>query len=201
MTTQLKSPHGTVHLTLGTPLGSLVLAARQGMLASALFNYDPPADAVFAESLIVDGRGLAKGFAGLVAADPCVRVLVDVAHRLQRYFNGDAVTFADVRLLPHGTMFQRSVWQVLRRIGYGEVWTYAQVAQTLGEPHKARAVGQAVGKNPWGVVVPCHRVIGSDGTLRAMAGGMAVKAHLLALEDRDLLSAVTGAKAASQVNT
>lgn len=201
MSTQLKSPHGTVHLTLGTPLGPLGLAARQGMLSNAIFNHNPPADAVFAESLIEDGRGLAKGFAGLVAADPNVRVLVDVAHRLQRYFNGDVVSFADVRLLPVGTMFQRSVWQVLRRIGYGEVWTYAQVAQTLGEPHKARAVGQAVGKNPWGVVVPCHRVIGSDGTLRGIAGGMAVKAHLLALEDRDLLSAVTGAGAASHINT
>ena len=201
MSAQLKAPHGTVHLILGTPLGSLALSARQGMLANVLFNHEPPADAVFAESLIEDGRGLAKGFSGLVGADPNVRVLVDVAHRLQRYFNGDAVSFSDIRLLPFGTMFQRSVWQVLRRISYGEVWTYAKVAQTLGEPHKARAVGQAIGKNPWGVVVPCHRVIGSDGTLRGFAGGMAVKAHLLALEDRDLLSAVTGAGATSQLNT
>ena len=101
--------------------------------------------------------------------------------QLKRYFAGDRRAF-DLSLDVRGTVFQRNVWQLLRQIPYGVTRTYADIALQLGKPRAARAVGQAVGANPLSIVVPCHRVVGSDGTLTGYGGGLARKQFLLELE-------------------
>ena len=88
----------------------------------------------------------------------------------------------DVPLAPEGTAFQRDVWNALLRIPYGETTTYGQLAQTIGRPSAVRAVGAANGQNPIPIIIPCHRVIGSDGRLVGFGGGLNVKRFLLALE-------------------
>ncbi len=87
-----------------------------------------------------------------------------------------------VALDPQGTAFQRSVWQMLRGIGCGDVARYGDLARRLGRPKAARAVGAAVGRNPISVIVPCHRVLGQDGSLTGYAGGLPRKRALLELE-------------------
>ncbi|HEY3131398.1 MAG TPA: methylated-DNA--[protein]-cysteine S-methyltransferase [Acidobacteriota bacterium] len=101
--------------------------------------------------------------------------------QLQGYFEGRVKQF-DLRLAPLGTDFQRSVWNQLRTIAYGETRTYGQIAASLGEPSKARAVGAAVGRNPIAIIIPCHRVVGHDGGLTGYGGGLDRKAKLLELE-------------------
>ncbi len=102
--------------------------------------------------------------------------------RLQRYFRGQRVDFNDRLDMSAGTPFQQAVWQATQRIGYGERQTYRWVAGEVGRPRGARAVGQALGANPLPLVVPCHRVVGSDGGLAGFGGGLEMKAYLLKLE-------------------
>ncbi len=104
-----------------------------------------------------------------------------VARQIDEYFAGARTTF-DLPLAPRGTAFQRGVWDELRRIPAGTTITYGELAARAGHPGAARAVGAAVGRNPISIVVPCHRVVGADGTLTGYAGGVARKAFLLALE-------------------
>ena len=103
------------------------------------------------------------------------------AEQLAEYFAGARRDF-DLPLNPQGTEFQRSVWEVLQRIPYGETCSYRAQADALGKPSAIRAVARANGANPIAVVVPCHRVIGADGTLTGYAGGLDLKARLLTLE-------------------
>ncbi len=103
--------------------------------------------------------------------------------QLSAYFDGKRRDF-DLQLAPEGTDFQRRVWEELRRIPYGETISYGKLARRIGRPTASRAVGAANGKNPLAIVVPCHRVIGADGTLTGYGGGLAVKQALLALERR-----------------
>ncbi len=105
----------------------------------------------------------------------------EVISQLCAYFDGTRTTF-DVRLAPRGTAFQREVWRALAAIPYGETKTYAEIARAIGRPSAVRAVGAANGKNPLSIVVPCHRVIGRDGTLTGYAGGIDNKRRLLELE-------------------
>jgi methylated-DNA-[protein]-cysteine S-methyltransferase len=105
----------------------------------------------------------------------------DVAAQLREYFAGTRTTF-DVELAPAGTEFQRRVWAQLRTIPYGETRSYGAVAAELGTPGASRAVGLANGRNPISIIVPCHRVIGADGSLTGYGGGMERKRHLLDLE-------------------
>lgn len=101
---------------------------------------------------------------------------------LQRYFAQPDSAW-DLPLHPGvGTPFQRRVWQALRRLAPGQTTHYGALAQQLGTPQAARAVGAAVGRNPWSIVVPCHRVLGADGSLTGYAGGLPRKTALLALE-------------------
>jgi methylated-DNA-[protein]-cysteine S-methyltransferase len=100
---------------------------------------------------------------------------------LERYFAGERVVF-DVPLDPWGTEFQVRVWTALRRIPYGETRSYQDVGRMVDRPKGAHAVGQAVGRNPFGIVVPCHRVIAADGTLGGFGGMEHLKSRLLALE-------------------
>ena len=105
----------------------------------------------------------------------------DVAEQLDAYFAGDLTTF-DVRLDLHGTEFQRAVWALLLEIPYGETRSYGELAIRLGNPGASRAVGLANGRNPVGIIVPCHRVIGADGSLTGYGGGLPRKRRLLELE-------------------
>ena len=109
--------------------------------------------------------------------------LAAVRAQLAEYFAGERTAF-DLPLAPAGTPFQMDVWDALRRIPYGETRCYGDLAKELGRPGAARAVGAANGRNPISIVVPCHRVVGSTGTLTGYAGGVAVKERLLALERR-----------------
>ena len=98
---------------------------------------------------------------------------------------GRRTTF-DLPLAPAGTEFQRDVWNALLRIPYGETTSYGQLARTIGRPMAVRAVGAANGQNPIPIIIPCHRVIGSDGRLVGFGGGLNVKRFLLGLEQRRL---------------
>ncbi|HEX7610606.1 MAG TPA: methylated-DNA--[protein]-cysteine S-methyltransferase, partial [Solirubrobacteraceae bacterium] len=104
--------------------------------------------------------------------------LADVAGQLAAYFAGTLTEF-DVQLELAGTDFQREVWQALRAIPYGETISYGELAQRVGKPSASRAVGLANGRNPIAIIVPCHRVIGADGSLTGYGGGLARKAWLL----------------------
>lgn len=108
-------------------------------------------------------------------------IFQSVKEQLERYFAGDAVQF-DVPIAAKGTPFQQSVWHVLTTIPYGETWSYAQLADAIGNPKAVRAVGLANGKNPVSVIVPCHRVIGKNGKLTGYAGGIERKQRLLTIE-------------------
>jgi methylated-DNA-[protein]-cysteine S-methyltransferase len=105
----------------------------------------------------------------------------DVRAQLQEYFAGERVAF-DVPLAMHGTRFELQVWHALVDIPYGETVSYGEIATRIGQPSAARAVGLANGRNPIAVIVPCHRVIGANGTLTGYGGGLERKQLLLELE-------------------
>ena len=106
----------------------------------------------------------------------------DLPNRLQRYFNGDMVLFPDRIDLSGATTFHRAVWDATLSIPYGETRTYAWVAQQIGKPRALRAVGRALARNPFPIIVPCHRVVSSNGDLGGFSGGLALKKRLLELE-------------------
>ena len=108
-------------------------------------------------------------------------VLAATARQLREYFAGERQHF-DLPLAPSGTAFQRSVWAALAAIPYGEVRSYGEIARAIGRASAVRAVGAANGRNPLPIVVPCHRVIGSNGSLTGFAGGLRAKQTLLARE-------------------
>ena len=107
------------------------------------------------------------------------------AAQLGEYFAGKRREF-DLDLAPYGTDFQLRVWQALRKIPYGAVRNYGDIARAIGQPSAARAVGQANGCNPLPIVIPCHRVIASDGSIGGYSGGLNIKHRLLALESVEL---------------
>ncbi len=121
---------------------------------------------------------LAKRGIGL-AWDPS-RV-AHVAAAMKAYFAREIRDF-DLAVAPHGTPFQKAVWNALLEIPYGETWSYGELALRLGKPNASRAVGRANGTNPVSLVIPCHRVIGASGTLTGYGGGLDRKRALLALE-------------------
>ncbi len=104
------------------------------------------------------------------------------ARELAEYLRGERRAFGFAWAIEEGTPFQREVWRALEAIPYGETRRYAELAQTIGRPRAVRAVGAANARNPMSIVVPCHRVVGADGSLTGYAGGLALKARLLALE-------------------
>ncbi|MGH8279228.1 MAG: methylated-DNA--[protein]-cysteine S-methyltransferase [Gammaproteobacteria bacterium] len=107
-----------------------------------------------------------------------------VVAQLKEYFAGERQSF-DLELAPEGTSFQQKVWHALRKIPYGSTWSYSQLAERVGNPKAARAVGAANGQNPLPIVVPCHRVIGANGALTGFGGGLGIKRKLLELESRE----------------
>ena len=113
-------------------------------------------------------------------------ILASCAQQLTEYFAGKRSLF-DLPLDAGGTAFQQTVWSALVAIPYGELRSYSDIANTIGKPKAVRAVGAANGRNPIPIVVPCHRVIGSDGSLTGFAGGLPMKTKLLTLEGALLL--------------
>jgi methylated-DNA-[protein]-cysteine S-methyltransferase len=105
----------------------------------------------------------------------------DAAEQLREYFAGERTAF-ELDLAPRGTTFQLAVWEALRAIPYGETVSYAELAVSMGRPDAVRAVGAANGRNPLSIVVPCHRVIGADGSLTGFSAGLEAKRTLLDLE-------------------
>jgi len=108
-------------------------------------------------------------------------VLHETARQLEEYFGRRRRQFT-IPVIPAGTGFQHKVWTALLRIPYGETRTYLDIARAIGKPGSVRAVGAANGANPIAIIIPCHRVIGSDGSLTGYGGGMALKRRLLVLE-------------------
>ncbi|RUP05154.1 MAG: methylated-DNA--[protein]-cysteine S-methyltransferase [Mycobacterium sp.] len=150
--------------TIDSPIGPLTLAGRDGVLTNLRMvdqTYEPsradwtPDDSGFSEAV----------------------------HQLDAYFAGELCDF-DVPLDLHGTEFQRRVWEALLTIPYGETRSYGQIAEQIGAPGAARAVGLANGHNPIAIIVPCHRVIGAAGKLTGYGGGLDRKQTLLTLEKR-----------------
>lgn len=157
-----------VHASHASPIGPLLLVGERdgsgGVRLSGIFmeehRHGPAVDPSWVE-------------------DPAA--FREVMGQLDEYFAGSRATF-DLALAPAGTPFQQRVWAELARIPAGTTVTYGELARRVGRPGAARAVGAAVGRNPVSIVVPCHRVVGSDGALTGYAGGIARKAFLLALE-------------------
>ncbi len=148
-----------------SPVGLLTLVASEQGLAAVLWPDDPP------------GR-VRLDLAEEAPDHPMIR---EAERQLAEYFAGRRIEF-DLPLDPSGTPFQQKVWSALRSIPFGETRTYAEVATQIGHPGAARAGGAASGRNPLSIVAPCHRVVGTSGELTGFAGGLAVKARLLAFE-------------------
>lgn len=151
------------HTTVDSPVGPLTLVAHDGVLSGLYMTEQRyrPADETFGPE------------------DPSL--FGDAITQLTEYFAGTRTTF-DLPLDLIGTPFQRTVWHALCEIPYGETVSYGELAQRLGRPSAARAVGLANGRNPIGIIVPCHRVVGSGGDLTGYGGGLARKRHLLDFE-------------------
>jgi methylated-DNA-[protein]-cysteine S-methyltransferase len=113
-------------------------------------------------------------------------ILLEAERQLAEYFAGTRTTF-DLPLEPDGTAFQKKVWRALRKIPFGTTRSYLELAKAVGAPSASRAVGAANGKNPLSIILPCHRVVGARGHLTGFAGGLKIKATLLALEARALM--------------
>ncbi|HEU4992171.1 MAG TPA: methylated-DNA--[protein]-cysteine S-methyltransferase [Luteimonas sp.] len=157
--------HGAVrHAVIDSPVGPLVLAADDAHLQ--VLEFETPAHPVKRGADWREGRN----------------AVIDAAHRqLDEYFAGRRRDF-DLPLAPQGTEFQRGVWWALADIPYGRTISYAQLASSIGKPTATRAVGAANGRNPLSIVLPCHRVIGADGSLTGYGGGLPIKTFLLTLE-------------------
>jgi methylated-DNA-[protein]-cysteine S-methyltransferase len=155
----------TCYTRLPSPLGPLLLVGTENALTAV---------------------GLPSGRDGF-QPDPhwteTAAPFAEPVRQLDAYFAGTLRRF-DLRLAPAGTPFQQRVWQALREIPYGETVSYSELARRIGRPAAARAVGAANGRNPLAIVIPCHRVIGSDGRLVGYGGGLPAKSALLALERR-----------------
>jgi len=148
---------------MDSPLGTLTLASTERGLASVRFGLNMPSDGTFDD-----------------AANH------EAIEQLQEYFEGRRTQF-DLPLDVQGTPFQIAVWDELRKIPYGSTCSYIDIARSLGKAGAARAVGMANHENPVAVVIPCHRVVGADGSLTGYAGGLHLKQQLLGIEKQSQL--------------
>ena len=151
---------------IDSPIGTLTIAERAGRVCLLHFGPDGPAiDPIFD-----------RWYPGEPRARQRITGIRDV---LSRYFAGDVAVLDTIPVELNGTPFQKNVWQALRRIPGGTTISYAELAKRIGEPSAVRAVGTANGANPVAVIVPCHRVIGSNGKLTGYGGGLDRKQWLL----------------------
>jgi methylated-DNA-[protein]-cysteine S-methyltransferase len=153
------------HSVLESPIGPLVVVSADGVLAGLYMSEHLHAPSGFGER----------------TAD----CLPAVREELEAYFDGDLTTFS-VPVAPRGTEFQQRVWAALQEIPYAQTTSYGELAARIGAPNASRAVGLANGRNPISIVIPCHRVIGANGSLTGYGGGLERKQHLLALERGEL---------------
>jgi len=158
----------TVHTAIDSPVGELTIVATDNGVRAIVWPDD-------------DSVRVPVGDSTECADHP---VLAAAVTQLAEYFAGERHDF-DLPLDPVGSEFQRQAWMALREIPYGETISYGEQAERLGDRNKARAVGAANGKNPISIVVPCHRVIGSSGSLTGFAGGLDAKNWLLDHERRN----------------
>ncbi len=165
---------------MDSPLGPIKIVAHRGAITAVEFTgavADPggPRSSVAVAAVRSAGRPVGER----VDDDP---LLVEAVRQLNAYFARDLKEF-DLPLRPEGSAFQQRVWEQLRRIGYGETASYGEIAKRLGmNAGASRAVGLANGRNPIGIVIPCHRVVGAKGLLSGYAGGVERKQALLDLE-------------------
>ena len=148
---------------IASPVGKLLLAGQTSVLEMIGFP---------------EGKGIIYPEDGWVQDDS---VFSEAEDQLNEYFEGKRQQF-DLKLKPSGTPFQLSVLAALQDIPFGQTTTYRDIAESVGRPKAVRAVGAANGRNPLPIVIPCHRVIGADGTLTGFGGGLTAKAFLLNLE-------------------
>ena len=165
-----RSKKGETNMTLfyketESPVGKLKLVASSNALVAVLWEHERTNRVKLAEMKFNPGHP----------------VLIEAERQLMEYFSGARTEFA-LPLEPRGSEFQKKVWQALRAIPFGKTRSYLDLAKTVGSSRAVRAVGAANGKNPLSIIVPCHRVIGANGSLTGFAGGLEVKAKLLALE-------------------
>jgi methylated-DNA-[protein]-cysteine S-methyltransferase len=157
------------HVVVDSPVGPLTLVASAGAVAGLYMTdqrHRPPGESF-----------------GEPADDPDGEPFAAASRQLREYFGGERTGF-DLPLALDGTAFQRRVWAALQEIPYGHTVSYGQLADRIGQPSASRAVGLANGKNPVGIIVPCHRVVGADGGLTGYGGGIERKRYLLAHEQR-----------------
>ncbi len=169
--TMTSSPQAVprTHAVVDSPVGPLTLVAAGGALAGLYMTEQRhlPAPETFGAPDTGQGGEL----------------FAEASRQLEQYFDGERTEF-DLRLTLNGTAFQRRVWAALRGIRYGQTISYGQLAGRIGQPSASRAVGLANGKNPIGIVVPCHRVVAADGGLTGYGGGIERKHYLLAHEQQ-----------------
>ncbi len=147
-----------------TPVNTLYVVASPHGLEGVFFNKQ--------SFTLVQQIGLAT---------PAEQVLTKTINQLNEYFGGQRKIF-DLPVNPEGTTFQQDVWKAVARIPFGQTMAYRDIARMINKPKAVRAVGSAIGKNPLGIIIPCHRIIAADGSLGGYAGGLGVKRQLLALE-------------------
>ena len=147
---------------IASPLGKLVVTAFNGHLTG-----------LYLPNQGFDARGQ--------TAEPRLELFHRARVQLEAYFKGERLAF-DLPLAPPGTDFQNLVWRRLCQIPFGQTMSYRQLAEAIGKPRASRAVGNANGKNPISIIIPCHRVVGFNGKLTGYAGGIEAKAWLLAHE-------------------
>ena len=158
-----------VRTTIDSPVGELTLIASDAGLRAVLWQDDRVTRVPLPPDIVDD------------AEHPVLRAAVA---QLGEYFAGTRTEF-DLPLAPEGTPFQQKSWEALRAIPYGETISYGEQARRLGSPSAVRAVGAANGRNPISIIVPCHRVIGSNGSLTGFAAGLEAKAWLLRHESSE----------------
>ena len=155
----------TFFTTLPSPVGRLTLEGEGDDLVGLYFDNDPSAARAQGGSVRDDGR------------------LQPALAQLREYFAGQRTDF-DLSLAPPGTAFQTSVWRALQRIPFGGTASYGEIARAIGRPAASRAIGGANHRNPIAIIIPCHRVIGADGSMTGYGGGLDRKRILLDLEAR-----------------
>lgn len=160
MTKEKSSERAATHLK--TPIGILQIAASDEGLVAVVFPNETK-----------------RNFAKTKGTEAAQRHLAKAVKALEEYFAGKRHDFSDLTLAPSGTDFQKRVWQALYKIPFGETRSYGDIARAIDNPKGVRAVGLANGKNPIPIIVPCHRVIGANGTLTGFGGGLPTKKWLL----------------------
>ena len=179
MKPQSVAPHRSSSFV--SPVGILRLVASPFGLAAVLWENDDPK----------------RVRIGPTSEDATDAILIEAKRQLKAYFAGDLKVFT-LRLDFRGTDFQKSVWQALLTIPFGETRSYSDIARQIAKPKASRAVGAANGRNPISIIAPCHRVTGSNGALTGFAGGIATKEYLLRLErSRDAQKGESGVRGRS----